>query len=750
MAENDALRRQAEEIARKKASHSPENLAALSPQETRQTLHELRVHQIELELQNEELRRAQAELDAARARYFDLYDLAPVGYCTLSEQGLILEANLTAASLLGVARGALVGQPISRFILKEDQSIYYLHLKQLFETGAPQVCELRMVKQDGAPRLAWVRLEATTAAQDEGGAPVGRVVLSDITERKTLQAQLDASLRQSLDELEQRVAERTAELKRANEELETDITERKLAEEALRESELSHRLLAEYNRELNDISIKFAETRSEDELFEQVANSFRALTRAFVASTSRYDDQTNTLAVASVSVDANVGADVNALLKGGLFSMKMSPSLSVQQLMLAQVIAKPKTLTELTFGAVAEDVSTQIMQMLGIDRIIALSISHGANILGTAVSFQSGIEKYIPDEALKTFAYMAGIAFKKRRAEEALRQLNAELEQRVAERTKELSLANLDLTRAVGHRIIPKRILLDRVARRWRWGWWPRRARRHRDRRRAVRAGIWNPDATGYARAATGGIPVAAYVLADGNRRRRGQRGLRSRQQRQAGEQHHRESKHPSFWHSHLLLSLRLLILDSINLPAAGLWVVEHGDAHQPVRHVIQHDGSLDGKCPDIADRLRDRLVLHAHERDARAIRRERHGQRPQVGHLDLHVLLPVEAELQPGAHFAGHARRVVSVCFRQIPRLRGSISPLHGLSKVLAHLCRDCGVVWQAHTPAAGLGYLLNVPRDGATNRMIGWRRRQKRHRWLFRRRRVALSGRHGCRCKR
>ena len=136
------LRKQAEEVACGEAALSPEHLAALSPEETRQTLHELRVHQIELEMQNEELRRAQVELDTARARYFDLYDLAPVGYCTLSEQGLILEANLTAAGLLGVSRGGLVKQPITRFIFKKDQDLYYLHRKQLFETGTPQALSL--------------------------------------------------------------------------------------------------------------------------------------------------------------------------------------------------------------------------------------------------------------------------------------------------------------------------------------------------------------------------------------------------------------------------------------------------------------------------------------------------------------------------------------------------------------------------------------------------------------------------------
>jgi len=87
------LRHKAEEIIRENPAQSPEDVL---------TLHELRVHQIELEMQNRELHRTQGELEAARARYFDLYDLAPVGYLTVSKNGLILEANFTAATLLGV------------------------------------------------------------------------------------------------------------------------------------------------------------------------------------------------------------------------------------------------------------------------------------------------------------------------------------------------------------------------------------------------------------------------------------------------------------------------------------------------------------------------------------------------------------------------------------------------------------------------------------------------------------------------
>jgi two-component system cell cycle sensor histidine kinase/response regulator CckA len=185
-----ALRKRAEA----RAAEIPEDL--LAPEDAPRALHELRVHQIELEMQNEELRRAQQELEVSRARYFDLFDLAPVGYVTLSEKGLILEVNLTAAGLLGMARAALVTQPLSRFVFREDQDRYYLHRKALQETSAPQAWELRMLKNDAAP--FWVRIEAT-AARDAEGNFICRAALSDITRRKFEEeetARLEAQNRQ--------------------------------------------------------------------------------------------------------------------------------------------------------------------------------------------------------------------------------------------------------------------------------------------------------------------------------------------------------------------------------------------------------------------------------------------------------------------------------------------------------------------------------------------------------------------------
>src|SRR6185295_11081938 len=118
--------------------------ADLSAADIQALIHNLQVHQIELELQNEELRAAQLELQAARDRYADFYNFAPVGYFTLDANGAIVEANLTGARLLNVARSALVGVPLTRFVAKEDQDKYAVYRVGLGQSQEPQTIEIRL------------------------------------------------------------------------------------------------------------------------------------------------------------------------------------------------------------------------------------------------------------------------------------------------------------------------------------------------------------------------------------------------------------------------------------------------------------------------------------------------------------------------------------------------------------------------------------------------------------------------------
>jgi len=141
---------------------------------------ELRNHQIELEMQNDELKKKQEEHEALRLKYFDLYNMSPVSYLTINENGKILEVNLTAVKLLLYERHEFIGEPLTKFIFNEDQDINYLFRKKLFNTKNPQVYELRMVKKDGT--IFWASLEVNIT-EDENGEHTCRTTISDITGR---------------------------------------------------------------------------------------------------------------------------------------------------------------------------------------------------------------------------------------------------------------------------------------------------------------------------------------------------------------------------------------------------------------------------------------------------------------------------------------------------------------------------------------------------------------------------------------
>ena len=154
-----------------------------SPEQSQKLIHELLIHQIELEMQNEELRRIQSELEAVQKRYFDLYNNAPVSYLSLTEDGLILDGNLTAAQLFSVDYEDLIGKSITQFIWPDDLDLCYIRRKALFKTGLPQEFQLRLKSPE--PDHFWAGIMMKQVV--ENGKPVCLAMIRDVSERKEME-----------------------------------------------------------------------------------------------------------------------------------------------------------------------------------------------------------------------------------------------------------------------------------------------------------------------------------------------------------------------------------------------------------------------------------------------------------------------------------------------------------------------------------------------------------------------------------
>ena len=177
------LRKRAEENL-KSEPYSPDDMCL---EEANSFIHELRVRQIELETQNEELRRVQNDLEISRSRYADLYDFAPVGYFTFDEQGRIIEVNLTGAKQLGIERGNLIKAPFAAMVVESDIKEYLSHLKKVFDTREDHTCEVRLKIEDGTEFYA--RLDSIFL-ESANGTVSSRTAVTDITERKRAEAAL--------------------------------------------------------------------------------------------------------------------------------------------------------------------------------------------------------------------------------------------------------------------------------------------------------------------------------------------------------------------------------------------------------------------------------------------------------------------------------------------------------------------------------------------------------------------------------
>ncbi|PKN04127.1 MAG: hypothetical protein CVU74_08490, partial [Deltaproteobacteria bacterium HGW-Deltaproteobacteria-9] len=176
----DGLRRQAEERLRAKKAQLP---LPQSKENVQRLVHELEVHQIELEMQNAELRQAREELELSRNKYVELYDFAPIGYFTFDAQGRIKEVNLTGAKLMGVERQGLVNKSFAGFIADADSKENFLkHCQTVFQKEGEQTCEIRLKKKDGTN--FWAQLQSIAQENTEKKAGDIRTMIMDITGHK--------------------------------------------------------------------------------------------------------------------------------------------------------------------------------------------------------------------------------------------------------------------------------------------------------------------------------------------------------------------------------------------------------------------------------------------------------------------------------------------------------------------------------------------------------------------------------------
>lgn len=186
---DESLRARAEAMLKTAA---PDILPAL-PQDIPKLVHELQVHHIELEMQNEELRHAQQTLAEACEHYTQLYDFSPAGYVTLTSDGVIKEANLRFYAMVGVHRKSVLQQPLQTFVTPQDWDLLLRHCTDVVASGTRQTCRLRLLPKDGRPLV--MQVESLGIKDEECHAVHIEIAMLDMTQREEAEVAVRESQR---------------------------------------------------------------------------------------------------------------------------------------------------------------------------------------------------------------------------------------------------------------------------------------------------------------------------------------------------------------------------------------------------------------------------------------------------------------------------------------------------------------------------------------------------------------------------
>jgi PAS domain S-box-containing protein len=286
-----AIRRKAEDRLRKQQRRQSKPAIPKSTADSLRLVHELQVHQIELEMQNAELQDARERTDVLLEKYTDLYDFAPVGYFTLDNQGRIQEVNLTGASLLGTERSRLINQPLSRSLKPASQTDFLGFLGRIFAGSRKEACEVAVVK--GNDSFFWASFHGTLPFSSGGPQKTCRVVVSDIT-----------ALKQA-EEAQHRLEALAASILT----LEQEISHRKETEGSLKQTSRQHIQLLAQSRQMQDrlrnLSHHIMSTQDDDH--RQISTELYAvISQALAGINIRLETITKESAVGAIDLDSKV------------------------------------------------------------------------------------------------------------------------------------------------------------------------------------------------------------------------------------------------------------------------------------------------------------------------------------------------------------------------------------------------------------------------------------------------------------